>query len=88
VDEHTEFHAERRYDHNVFATFCQKFPKGGYSTLFVSWDIGAGIGTLMGGVLAEAFGFGPAFWCAALVNLAGAGLFLLYGCGAYLRNKA
>ena len=74
---------------NMFINMCSKDERGmANSTLFVSWDIGAGIGTLMGGVLAEAFGFGPAFWCAALVNLAGAGLFLLYGCGAYLRNKA
>ncbi len=74
---------------NMFINMCSKDERGtANSTLFVSWDIGAGIGTLLGGVLAEAFGFGPAFWCAALVNLAGAGLFLLYGCGAYLRNKA
>ena len=74
---------------NMFINMCSKDERGtANSTLFVSWDIGAGIGTLMGGVLAEAFGFGPAFWCAALVNLAGAGLFLLYGCGAYLRNRA
>ena len=74
---------------NMFINMCSKDERGmANSTHFVSWDIGAGIGTLMGGVLAEAFGFGPAFWCAALVNLAGAGLFLLYGCGAYLRNKA
>ena len=72
---------------NMFINMCSKDERGtANSTLFVSWDIGAGIGTLLGGVLAEAFGFGPAFWCAALVNLAGAGLFLLYGCGAYRRR--
>ena len=74
---------------NMFINMCSKDERGtANSTLFVSWDIGAGIGTLLGGVLAEAFGFGLAFWCAALVNLAGAGLFLLYGCGAYQRHKA
>ena len=74
---------------NMFINMCSKDERGtANSTLFVSWDIGAGIGTLLGGVLAEAFGFDLAFWCAALVNLAGAGLFLLYGCGAYRRNRA
>lgn len=74
---------------NMFINMCSKDERGtANSTLFVSWDIGAGIGTLMGGVLAESFGFGPAFWVAALVNLAGAGLFLLYGCAAYRRNVA
>ncbi len=74
---------------NMFINMCSKDERGtANSTLFVSWDIGAGLGTLLGGVLAEAFGFGLAFWCAALVNLAGAGLFLLYGCRAYRRHVA
>ena len=71
---------------NMFINMCSKEERGtANSTLFVSWDIGAGLGTLFGGVLSEAFGFGPAFWVAALVNLAGAGLFLLHGCYAYRR---
>ena len=74
---------------NMFINMCSKDERGtANSTLFVSWDIGAGIGTLLGGVLAEAFGFGPAFWCAALVNLTGAGLFLLHGCAAYRRRAS
>ena len=71
---------------NMFINMCSKEERGtANSTLFVSWDIGAGLGTLLGGVLSEAFGFGPAFWVAALVNLAGAVLFLMYGCYAYRR---
>lgn len=71
---------------NMFINMCSKEERGtANSTLFVSWDIGAGLGTLFGGVLSEAFGFGPAFWVAALVNLAGAVLFLMYGCYAYRR---
>ncbi len=69
---------------NMFINLCSKEERGtANSTLFVSWDIGAGVGTLLGGVLSEAFGFGFAFWVAALVNLAGAVLFLLHGCFAY-----
>lgn len=75
---------------NMFINMSSKDERGtANSTLFVSWDIGAGIGTLLGGVLAEAFGFGPAFWVAAVVNLAGALLFFGYGCAAYRRaNKS
>ena len=70
----------------MFINMCNKDERGtANSTLFVSWDIGAGIGTLLGGVLAELFGFGLAFRVAALVNLAGAGLFFLHGCTAYRR---
>lgn len=73
---------------NMFINMCHKDERGtANSTLFVSWDIGAGIGTLLGGVLAEVYGFGAAFWVAALVNLAGALLFLVYGCSAYCRQR-
>ena len=74
---------------NMFINMSSKDERGtANSTLFVSWDIGAGIGTLLGGVLAEAFGFGAAFWVAAGVNVAGAALFLLYGCRAYRARVA
>jgi len=72
----------------MFINMCGKDERGtANSTLFVSWDIGAGIGTLLGGVLAESFGFGPAFRVAALVNLAGALLMFFYGCAAYRRTQ-
>ena len=74
---------------NMFINMCSKDERGtANSTLFVSWDIGAGLGTLLGGVLAEAFGFDFAFWCAAGVNACGVALFLLYGCRAYRRHVA
>ena len=72
---------------NMFINMCSKDERGtANSTLFVSWDIGAGIGTLLGGVLAEVYGFEFAFWAAAVVNFCGVALFLLYGCGAYRRQ--
>lgn len=74
---------------NMFINMCSKDERGtANSTLFVSWDIGAGIGTLLGGVLAEVYGFEFAFWAAAVVNFCGVALFLLYGCGAYRRQVA
>ncbi len=57
------------------------------STLLVSWDIGIGIGTFVGGCVAQRLGFHAAFWVGALVNGAGVLLFFLYSRGHYLRNK-
>lgn len=46
------------------------------STLLVSWDIGVGLGILVGGVLAEYSGYHSAFWGAWVVNLIGVIFFL------------
>jgi predicted MFS family arabinose efflux permease len=46
------------------------------STLLVSWDIGVGLGILVGGALAEYWGYHSAFWGAWAVNLAGVIFFL------------
>ena len=45
------------------------------STILVSWDIGMGLGILLGGVIAEHLGYAAAFWAVALVNAVGVGLF-------------
>ena len=45
------------------------------STLLTSWDVGVGVGVLLGGVLSEHFGYHSAFWMAWVVNGAGALLF-------------
>lgn len=57
------------------------------STLLVSWDIGIGLGILIGGSVAENFGYTEAFWVAWGVNLLGVLLFYLYSKGNFLRNK-
>ena len=54
------------------------------STLLVSWDIGMGLGILIGGVLAEHLGYSVAFWCVALVNAIGVALFFLKTCRFYV----
>jgi len=41
------------------------------STILISWDIGMGLGILLGGVIAEHLGYGSAFWTVAAVNMAG-----------------
>ncbi|MCC8071087.1 MAG: MFS transporter [Bacteroidales bacterium] len=57
------------------------------STLLVSWDIGVGIGTLLGGLVAQHYGYHQAFLIAWIVNLAGVALYFLYSRGHYLRHK-
>lgn len=41
------------------------------STLYVSWDTGFGLGVMLGGMLADYWGYGAAFWMMAGVNLLG-----------------
>ena len=47
------------------------------STILISWDIGMGLGILIGGVIAELFGYAAAFWTVAGVNLTGVLLYFL-----------
>lgn len=57
------------------------------STLLVSWDIGMGLGILVGGSVAEHLGYHAAFWAAWGVNLAGVLLFLGYARGHFVRHR-
>jgi len=41
------------------------------STILISWDVGMGIGILLGGIIAEHIGYGAAFWTVVIVNAAG-----------------
>ena len=41
------------------------------STILISWDIGMGLGILVGGVIAELISYGAAFWTVVLVNSLG-----------------
>ncbi|MCD8386845.1 MAG: hypothetical protein LUD17_08135 [Bacteroidales bacterium] len=49
--------------------------------------IGVGIGTLVGGSVAQYFGFHQAFMWAWLVNLLGLAFYFLYSRSHYLRNR-
>ena len=57
------------------------------STLLVSWDIGVGLGILIGGSVAEHLGYYHAFWTAFAVNMVGVLLFYLYSRGNFLKNR-
>ena len=47
------------------------------STILISWDIGMGLGILLGGIIAEHLGYNAAFWTVAIVNMAGVMLFFI-----------
>ena len=47
------------------------------STILISWDIGMGLGILLGGVIAEFLGYGAAFWTVVVVNATGVLTFFL-----------
>ena len=45
------------------------------STILVSWDVGMGLGILLGGIIAELVSYSAAFWTVAAVNAVGVLLF-------------
>ncbi len=47
------------------------------STLLTSWDLGVGLGVLLGGVVSEHFGYAAAFWTIVAVHVAGLSLFFM-----------
>lgn len=47
------------------------------STILISWDVGMGLGTLLGGIVAETCGYSAAFWTVAAVNLTGVLIYFL-----------
>ena len=57
------------------------------STLLTSWDVGIGLGIILGGVIAEHLGYNAAFMAGWLVNVFGVLFFFLYARGYYLKNK-
>ncbi len=47
------------------------------STILISWDVGMGLGILLGGVIAEHMGYDAAFWVVSVVNVIGVTLYFL-----------
>lgn len=57
------------------------------STILISWDIGMGLGILVGGVVAELIGYGAAFWTVVVVNAAGVLCYFLATKTFFLRRN-
>ncbi len=57
------------------------------STILISWDIGMGLGILVGGVVSELLGYAAAFWTVVLVNASGVACFFLATRAFFLRRN-
>ena len=61
---------------NMFINVAHHNERGtANSSILTSWDLGFGIGILLGGVLAEFFGYSVAFWTVSAINAIGVILF-------------
>lgn len=73
---------------NMFINLAPHSQRGtASSSILVSWDVGLGLGILVGGVLSEGCGYAAAFWAAWGVNLLGFLGFWLYVRNHYRRAR-
>ena len=57
------------------------------STIHISWDIGMGLGILIGGIVAELLGYSAAFWTGVLINSIGVATYFLSTRAFFLRRN-
>ena len=57
------------------------------STILISWDIGMGLGILLGGVIAEYLGYDASFWTVVIINAAGVATFFVATKAFFLRRR-
>ena len=73
---------------NMFVKVARHDQRGtANSSILISWDLGMGIGILLGGVIAERFGFTAAFYTVAAMQAAGMILFILFTRTFYERRR-
>ena len=57
------------------------------STILISWDVGMGLGILVGGVISELISYSAAFWTVVVVNALGVACFFLATKSFFLRRN-
>ncbi len=73
---------------NMFINVANNNQRGtANSSILTAWDLGFGIGVLLGGVVSEHFGYTAAFWMSAIVNAAGVLLFFCFARSFFLRRR-
>ncbi|MBD5224389.1 MAG: MFS transporter [Bacteroidales bacterium] len=73
---------------NMFIAVARHDQRGtANSSILIAWDLGMGIGILLGGVIAENIGFGAAFHFVAFMQAAGALLFILATAAFFRRRR-
>lgn len=73
---------------NMFLNVARHDQRGtANSSILISWDLGMGIGILLGGFIAQYSGYGAAFWMVAITQAIGALLFAVATRRFYLSRK-
>lgn len=73
---------------NMFVKVARHDQRGtANSSILISWDLGMGIGILLGGLIAERVGFREAFYTVAAMQGIGAAIFILFTRGFYERRR-
>lgn len=63
---------------NMFVNIAHHNERGtANSSILTAWDLGLGVGILLGGIVAELMGYTAAFWLVAMANAAGVALFFI-----------
>jgi len=72
---------------NMIINLAQNNQRGtANSTLLTSWDLGMGIGILLGGIFAENFGYQTAFWSSVVFHIMGVAMFFFVTMTHYRKN--
>lgn len=73
---------------NMFISVARHDQRGtANSSILTSWDVGMGLGILLGGILSEHLGYSVAFWFTAASQIAGTILIILYTRRFFLSRK-
>lgn len=73
---------------NMFICLAPNSKRGtANATMFTSWDVGMGLGILIGGAIAEHFGYHTAFWVMLAVNISGVLFFFSHARGSFKRRR-
>lgn len=73
---------------NMFIKVARHDQRGtANSSILISWDLGMGIGILLGGFLVEYISYSAAFWVTAAMQCTGTLLFLLFTRHFYMRRR-
>lgn len=73
---------------NMFVHVARHDQRGtANSSILTGWDLGFGIGCLLGGIVAEHFGYTATFWMVAAENAVSVILFFLASCQFFERRK-
>lgn len=73
---------------NMFINLAPNSQRGtANATILTSWDLGVGLGVILGGAIAESLGYHAAFWVAAVGNAMGVAFFFAYARQSFIRNR-